>query len=319
MKEPNTPTSTAPDRAVLAAFGATVAMGGTNFLAVKFSLEELAPMWGAGLRFASASLIFLFVGLLTRKRRPTARALGGAVVYGVLAFGLAYAFLYLAIQDIGAGTTSVVMAGVPLATLLLAIAHRQERITLRGVMGGILAIVGIGVLSLDRLGGELPLLPMLFAVGGMVAAAESTVILKSFPKADPIIINGFGMTAGAIALVVASLVTSEPIVLPHTPKVWGALAWLVVPGSIGLFLTFMFLVRKWTASASAYSITMMPIVAITLGALFADETITVQVIVGAALVILGVYVGALRQATKTSTDAPTPSHPIPTQVTGTDE
>jgi drug/metabolite transporter (DMT)-like permease len=240
----------------------------------------------------------LIVAIAARKELPSRRAVGGAVIYGLLSFGLAYAFLYVAILDIGAGTTSVVMAGVPLMTLLLAVAHRQERLSLRGMIGGVLAIGGIGVLSLDRIGGDLPILPLLFAVGGALAAAEATVLLKSFPKADPIIVNGIGMTVGAAALIVTSFVLSEPKVLPETAKVWGALIWLVGPGSIGLFVTFLYLVRKWTASASAYSLTLMPLVAITLGALFASEVITIQVIGGGLLVVLGVYVGALMGASR---------------------
>jgi drug/metabolite transporter (DMT)-like permease len=53
-------------------------------------------------------------------------------------------------------------------------------------------------------------------------------------------------------------------------------------------------IRRWTASATAYSLTLMPVVAVTLGALFAGEPVTLEVIVGAGLVVLAVYVGAVR-------------------------
>jgi drug/metabolite transporter (DMT)-like permease len=50
---------------------------------------------------------------------------------------------------------------------------------------------------------------------------------------------------------------------------------------------------RWTASATVYALTLMPVVAVTLGVLFMDEKVTIQFVVGAALVLTAVYVGAL--------------------------
>ena len=71
----------------------------------------------------------------------------------------------------------------------------------------------------------------------------------------------------------------------------------MVAGSVGLFYLIVFVIRRWTASATAYSLTLMPVVAVTLGALLADEPITPEVIVGALLVVVAVYVGAVRRTT----------------------
>lgn len=287
-----------PDRATLTAFGTTVLIGGTNFFAVKVTLAELAPIWGAGLRFAAAALLLLAIAKITHKALPRGRAFGGAVLYGVLAFGLSYALIYIAMVSIGAGTASVVLAATPLSTLMLAVAHRQEKLSARGLIGGLLVIGGIGALSLNRLGGGLPLLPLLLAVGAVLAAAEATVLVKGFPKADPITTNAVGMAAGALALLVVSPLVGEPWLLPATGEVWGAMVWLAAPGSVGLFVLFLYVVKRWTASASVYALTLMPLVAVTLGVVFLGEAITVEMIAGAILVISGVYVGALSRPRK---------------------
>jgi drug/metabolite transporter (DMT)-like permease len=219
-----------------------------------------------------------------------------AVIYGVLGFGIAYALLYYALVGLSAGTTSVIMASVPLFTLVLAVVHGQERFSIRGVVGGLLAIAGIGLLSTGSLGGEVR--PIYFIAGllAVAAVAESSVVIKGLPKADPVATNAVGMGVGTIFLVVFSLVLREPWVLPQEGQTWLALAWLVVAGSVGLFILYLYVMSHWTASATNYAVTLMPVVAVTLGALFADEVVSLQLIGGGALVVLAVYVGALSQS-----------------------
>jgi drug/metabolite transporter (DMT)-like permease len=284
----------APNRLTLAAFGGAVLIGGSNFVAVKFSNAELAPMYGAAVRFTAAALVFGVLAWALSLPMPRGRAVVGAAIYGALGFGAAYGLLYFALLEVSIGMAAVVMATVPLFTLVLAVAHGQERLTASGIAGGLLAIAGIGVLSLRSLGGDLPFLYVVAAVGGAIAAAESSVIVKGFPRGHPVTTNAVGMTAGAVLLWIGSAVASESWIVPDQARTWAALSWLVVAGSVGLFYLFLFVIGHWTASATVYSLTLMPVVAVTLGALLASEPVTPEVVAGAALVVLAVYVGAVR-------------------------
>lgn len=282
-----------PARSVLAAFAGAVLIGGTNFVAVKFSNEELDPLFGAGLRFSAGAVILLAIMRLMGLSFPGRRETAGAMVYGALGFAVSYACLYYALVGLNAGTTAVFMAATPLVTLALAVLHRQERFTLRGLMGGLLAVGGIALISVDSLGGDLRPAYLVAALLGVVAVAESSVIVKGFPRAHPITTNGIGMTVGGILLLVASLAFREEWLVPQRTKTWLVLLWLVVAGSVGLFVLFLYVIKRWTASASVYALTLMPLVAVALGALIADESITVELLVGGGLVIAAVYVGAL--------------------------
>jgi drug/metabolite transporter (DMT)-like permease len=73
------------------------------------------------------------------------------------------------------------------------------------------------------------------------------------------------------------------------------LLWLVTVGSVGFFWLFLYVVERWTASATTYALTLVPVVAVTLGALIAGEAVTIEVVFGGALVVAAVYVGALRR------------------------
>jgi drug/metabolite transporter (DMT)-like permease len=69
-------------------------IGGSNFVAVRFSNEEMDPMFGAAFRFALATILLLGIMALTGRRLPKGRAAAGAVIYGLLGIGLSYALLY---------------------------------------------------------------------------------------------------------------------------------------------------------------------------------------------------------------------------------
>lgn len=284
---------TSPDVRTLAAFGGAVLIGGANFVAVKFSNEDLAPSYGAGLRFAAAALLLFLLVRLLRLPFPSGRGWFGTLMFGIIGFGVAYASLYYAVAGLGAGTTAVIMASTPLATLAFAVLHGQERFTARGLVGGVLAIAGIGILSAGSIEGEVRLLHLLAALVGVLGAAESTVIIKAYPGAHPLSTNAVAMAAGAIFLLLASSFQAEEWILPSDVRTWLVLLWLVVAGSVGLFTLFLYVVQRWTASATVYAITMMPVVAVALGALVADEPITWQLASGGGLVLAAVYVGAL--------------------------
>jgi drug/metabolite transporter (DMT)-like permease len=279
--------------ATLGAFAGVVVIGGANFVAVKETVEELAPLYGAASRFALACLVFLAILAARGIAFPRGKALVGAAIYGALGFGTAYALMYSALVELSVGVASVLMATVPVFTLVLAALQRVERLTFRGLAGGALAVAGIAVLSVHSLGGDVPFRYLLAALAAPVVIAQSTIVAKRFPRTDPIATNAVGMLAGAALLAVASLAAGEAWTIPEAGRTWAAAAWLVLAGSVGLFWLFLVVVQRWTASASTYAIPFMPIVAVALAAVLTGEEVGIELAGGGLLVIAGVYVGAL--------------------------
>ena len=103
------------------------------------------------------------------------------------------------------------------------------------------------------------------------------------------------MSVGAVVLLVVAWVAGERFVLPAEDETQLAVAYLVA-ATVGLFLLVLFVVEHWTASATSYAFVLMPVIAVALGALLADETIAATTLVGGAAVTAGVYVGAVRRA-----------------------
>jgi drug/metabolite transporter (DMT)-like permease len=289
------------DGRTYAAFAATVIIGGSNFVAVSFSNQGLPPLFGATIRFGLAAILFFLIAQVTGVPRPTGREVGGAVVYGLLGFGAAYALLYYALVGLPAGNASLILAAVPLITHVIAVILGQEQLSARSVIGGLLVIAGIVVLSAGSLAGAHPASYLIAAVLASVVVSASGVAAKSLPEVHPVNMNAYGMAAGTILLAASSLVRGEGWHLPQDGQTWLAVGWLAVLGSVGLFQLFLFMIKRWTASATVYSVAAMPLVAVTLGAIVLDQPITSGVLIGGAMVLGAVYIGAMA-GSKSSTE-----------------
>jgi O-acetylserine/cysteine efflux transporter len=90
-----------------------------------------------------------------------------------------------------------------------------------------------------------------------------------------------------------SLALGEPRIVPGDPLVQGSLLYLVLFGSIGLFLLYLFVLSRWTASATSYVLLLAPLATVVLEWAIMGETPSLMLLVGGALVVAGVYVGAI--------------------------
>ena len=286
-----------PSGAVLAVFVAVVLIGGTNFVAVRFSNRELPPFWGAGLRFAIAGALLLAFAAWRRIPLPLGSAFPGVAIFGLLNFGIAYALAYWGLLQAPAAMAATFAALVPLMTFFMATALGMERFRWSGVLGGVIAVTGVALVFIDQLRATVPVAAVsaLFLVA--VAIAGSTVLLKRLPRADPIGTNAVAMLCGAALLLVLALVAGEKAVLPSRPEVWFAFVYLATLGGVGLFIGIVFIVLRWTASASAYIAVLFPVVTVAVGALLAGELVSLEFVAGAAVVMIGTYVGAFTGAT----------------------
>lgn len=289
-------TKAGPSAIAMAAFSSVVALGGANAIAVKQTVGELAPFWGAALRFLAAGTVMLILVVVTGKKVPSGKSLGGAVLYGLLGFAAAYGFLYTGIQHVPAGTLMVLVALTPLFTFGLAILHRQETFRIQGLLGAVLAIVGIAIVFFDQVDADVPIGSMLLVILGTIAIAESGVVAKGIPKSDPLATNAVAMLAGGLVLFILALATQESLNLPATFTTWLAIGYLIFFGSVAMFALYLFTLQRWTASAVSYVTLLMPLVTVILAAIFFEERVSPTFVLGSAVILGGVYVGAFLTA-----------------------
>jgi drug/metabolite transporter (DMT)-like permease len=291
-------------RIALICFVATSVLAGGNAVGVRFSNRELAPLWGAGLRFSLAAVVLMIVMAVFRLSVPRGRALVGALLYGILNFAVPFALAYYGLVRVHAGLGQTLLALVPLATLLLAVLQGQERLHAAAVVGTLLALGGVAVISQASIGGSVPTLSLLALVAGAVSFGEAAVVVRRFPRVHPVTMNALGMTTGAVLLVVGSMLAGEAIELPQRTATWIALGYLVLVGSVVVFVLYVVVLRYWSASRTAYGFVITPIVTVLLSAWLDKEPVGMELVVGGVLILAGVYVGALRRAEEPSALAP---------------
>ena len=284
------------DGATLAAFASAIVIGGSNFVAVRYLNAEIPPFASAGVRFSIASLLFFLAMRVARIPFPYGAALAGALVYGVLNFAMGYAFAYTGLQQVPAGTASVIVATVPLLTTVLAVAHRIERPDPRPFIGALIGFAGIAVIFVEQLSANVPPFYLLAMAGSALTAAEATVLVKRFPRTHPISTNAIAMLVGGLALVGLSAITGEHATVPHLAVTWWIFAYIATLGTAGLFVPLLYVINRWTASAASYALLAAPLVAISLGAALRGEAVTPFFLIGAVIVAAGVYIGAIRQS-----------------------
>jgi drug/metabolite transporter (DMT)-like permease len=277
----------------LSAFILATLLGGSNAIAVQFSNAEFPPFFGAAIRFGAASLLLFVMVASLRLPLPKGRALLGAIIYGVFQFGISYAFLYRSLLDVPAGLVMVVLSIMPLFTFLFAIAHHQERFQWKILGGSLIAVSGIAIVFYTQISVNVPLYALIFIVLAAMCFAEASVLYKGFPQSHPITTNAIGMAVGSSILFIGSWLFTESIQMPVLASTWIAVLYLIVFGSVGMFVLILYVLSHWTASAASYQTVLMPIVTIVMSSLIAGENITILSSIGGIAVLVGVYVGAL--------------------------
>jgi drug/metabolite transporter (DMT)-like permease len=286
-----------PDRITMAAFAGVVLIGSLNIVAVRISNRELDPFWGASARFMMAAAVMFGLTLARRLSLPRGRSLTGALIYGALAFGLAYALFYRGAVAVPAGIAGVVMGSVPLVTVLLASAQRVEPFSLRALAGAIISGVGIIVIIAEPPGGSLAIGALLAILGAAAASAQSGIVVKRIPGSHPVTTNAVAMATGATLLLALSFAAGEAHTAPDSTSVWVALLYLGLIGSPVLFILYVTVLQRWTVTGASYQFVLFPPTTILLGAAIVDEPLTLALLVGTPIVLAGIYVGALARHT----------------------
>jgi drug/metabolite transporter (DMT)-like permease len=146
---------------------------------------------------------------------------------------------------------------------------------------------------------NLPTIPTLLGVFSSVAWGFGGVIQRRFAASDLVQMSAMQMLVGGVVLAAVAASTGErPDVAQFTPAAIGALAYLVIFGSIVGFSAFLWLMNNVpTTLASTYAF-VNPMVSLALGIGLLHERFDWHLAVGAAIITTGVAAMVLGRAKK---------------------
>jgi drug/metabolite transporter (DMT)-like permease len=281
------------DRRTLVAFIIMILAGSGTPIAIRFTYGEMAPLWSGAARFMTGAVISWCLMFVFKLQMPKGRALIGSFLFGSLSIGGAYVLICWGLMKTTASLYQVLMALIPLLTLFFASVHGLEPLTRRGLIGSVLAVVGIAIAIGSSSGVEVAIphfLAIIIAAGLM---AEAGVVVKRYPRSHPISTTAVAMTVGSMILGVTSLLRGERWVIPTQVETWLGFGYLILISNLVSYLLFLFILKRWTASRTSYSFVVAPLVTVLLATSLAGEQIGWNFMVGGVLVLSGVLFGAL--------------------------
>ena len=289
---------TSPPQVTPAALRTWIALGivyivwGSTYLAIRVMVETIPPLLGAGLRFLIAGALLVGVLAVTRgwaAVRPTRRQIAGALLIGLLLPG-ANAVVTVAEVDVPSALAALLIATVPLILILLR-RVTGERIAPASWIGVVIGFAGVGLLLAP---GERPdgatLLGMLLCVAAACMWASGSFVASRIDLPDAAIVSvGWQMLLGGIPITVAGVLAGEVAdVGPMSLDSVLAFAYLVLIGSLIAYTAYAWLLRNVPVSKVGTYAYVNPAVAILLGWLILDETITALTLIGATVIIASV-------------------------------
>ena len=261
---------------------------GAAYLFVRAAVPDFGPAPLVVLRLGLAALLLAPVMLL-RGGWPTLRAHPRQLLMlGVPFTALPFMLLAYASLHITAGLVAVLNATAPLFAGLIAHYLLKERLGIWRALGLIVGFTGVGVLmwgstSFKSSSGVVAV----FAVLGTstVWSVGANYTRKHLAGADSLVITVGSLLAASLFLAPLAWAT-WPSVNPGA-RAWAEVAFLGVASSGLGFLMYFRLLRR-IGPVRAMSVTFLnPVVALVSGSFYLDERVTLQMIVGGAVVLLG--------------------------------
>jgi drug/metabolite transporter (DMT)-like permease len=302
--------------AIVLAFAAIYIVWGSTYLAIRFAVETLPPFLMLFARFFTAGVLMYGFLRWRGEARPTAREWsGGAVIGGLLLLGGTGAVGW-AEQWIDSGLAALIVAIVPVWMVLLDWIGPEKRKPTGAVVAGlVLGLIGVAVLvgPVDLSGGgRMQFIGSAVVVFGTLSWATGSVYGSRLPHpSSPWMSAALQMTAGGLLLLLFGTAMGEWSRLDlagMSAKSLGALAYLMVFGSLIAFAAYIFLLRHETPARVGSYAYVNPVVAVFLGWALASEPVTPRTVVAAAIILTGVVLIVRHRAPGRSAD-PTETAP----------
>lgn len=270
---------------------------GTTYLGIHVALETIPVALLAGLRWLIAGALLAVVVPVIGQRLPPFRMWPSIALIGFLMAVVGNGGVVWAQQHVASGLAAVVVAMVPFWSVIVeALLPDGERMTPRMLIGLALGFLGIVVLVWPQLqpGGSTGW-TFLAGVVALQLACAGWAIGTSYLKRNPTHGSPLGSLAvqmllsGVMLMVIATL-TGEWARLSFTPRTIGAMAYLVVFGSIVGYSAYLYALKNLPVSTVSLYAYVNPVIAVLLGSLLLNEPFTPRIALASLLVFAGIAV-----------------------------
>ncbi|WCN38381.1 DMT family transporter [Aneurinibacillus uraniidurans] len=273
---------------------------GTTFLGIKLGLNAgFSPFWYAGARFATASLLILLFLLFRRQRFPSRlRDYLEMASVGLCMTGIEFAAVYWAEQFVSSSFTALLAASTPLMVTITTVMVYRKKVPQVEKLGMLLGFVGVALIVWPELAKGMVVTKQWLIGVVIILIAEFFYALGTVQArhvidrgVSPAVMNGVQMLSGSLFLFILSF-WFEPHPLPSTGLTLEAilpLLYMIVFGSLIASSIYYWLVKVTNPLFPATWTYVSPVIAVIVGYLLLGETVHGFTLVGAAVVLAGVF------------------------------
>ena len=263
---------------------------GFSFLFLRVAAPEMGPVFLVEMRVASGLLVMLPMCFLLGKWQEFRDNWLLIVIVGITNMAIPFCFFATAALNMSAGLLSIMNATVPFFTALIGFVFWRKRLSLLAVMGMALGFLGVIVLVFD---------PAAIAAGNMslLAAGSALFACVLYGLALNLVsqklstVSGLAITTGSLLIATVLLlpfaIWQRPEQMPELP-VWGAVITLGVVCTGLAYMLFYRLIAHMGSEQAIMTTYLVPVFSILWGNLFLAESITLFMVLGGILVLLGV-------------------------------
>ena len=265
------------------------AIWGSSFLFLRIASPEFGPIFLIEMRVASGLIVLLPICLLLGKIQELKENWKMIFILSLSNMTIPFCLFAYSALNMGAGILSIINATVPFFTAIIAFLVYQQRMTRYGLIGLMVGFMGVAVLVFDPsessgVTNDLAIPSALFAC--VLYGVALNIVSHKLQG-----VSGISITTGALfystIVLIPFAVIERPEVMPQGSVWFSVLALGVVCTGFG-YILFYRLIARIGSQQAIMTTYLIPIFSILWGNLFLAESITLFMIFGGMLVLMGV-------------------------------
>ncbi len=281
---------------------------GLNWPILVLGLESVTPIWMAAFRVGGAAIVFgLFLALSGNLTLPPRRDVPMILTIGVFRLATLMGLVFTALQLVPAGRASVLVWTASLWTVPAAAIFLGERMTARRWVGLALGLLGVLILS-EAWGNNWREIDVIVGTGLLLLGAMINAVTAVYMRGHHWTIGAmqavpWQMGAAAAPLIVAGLIVEGPPTFDWTTELVLIMLYQTVLASGLAFWAQTVVLRNLSAVSTNLTMMGVPVLGVASSAIVLNEPITAALALGMVLVMAGVTINLLADASNLLADA----------------
>jgi drug/metabolite transporter (DMT)-like permease len=273
---------------------------GTTWIGSHEGVKYIPALQMAGIRQFLGGFTYVLFFLVKKSPLPRGKEWIPILILSVLNFSITNGFAIWGVQYISAGLGAIIGAIFPLWLVVIGLFSSKQKLPAKAIGGLLLGFTGICIVFYGhladffnadfRFGIIVSLIATLtWALGTIITKQQASNFNPYFSLGLQMLISGISLLGLTKAIHSDSIKTFIPI--SEIPlNAWIAIIYLVVFGSWIAFVAYIYALQNLpTGQVSVYAY-INPLVAVLIGWIMFDESVTISLIIGGIVALIGVYI-----------------------------